>query len=127
MSKVYIDGTQNLRNIAATSGLKYFCHISSAGVVRKTRQKWVFEDSICNPQNEYERTKYEAEKVVSQKIPHCSTLILRLINVIDDENPGGFARIVRNSLKDKLCVVLKGAKCAHLVHARYVAECAIFL
>ena len=126
MFKVNIEGTQNLFDIATTSGLKYFCHISSAGVVGKTHQKWVTEDSSCNPQNEYERTKFEAEKIVCQKIPNCSTVILRPINVIDNQNPGVYSLPIRNSLKDKLQIVAKGAECAHLVHASHVAECAVF-
>ena len=50
MSKVNIEGTQNLFDIAKTCGLKYFCHISSAGVVGKTHQKsnleWLFPKDV---------------------------------------------------------------------------------
>jgi nucleoside-diphosphate-sugar epimerase len=126
MSKVNIEGTQNIFNVAIKSKLKYFCHISSAGVVGKTNQKLIKEEIACNPQNEYERTKYEAEKIVNRIIPNCSTVILRPINVIDDANPGVFTLPIRNSVKDKLHVFIKGSENAHLVHAQQVAECAIF-
>jgi glucose-1-phosphate thymidylyltransferase len=121
-----VEGTKNLYNIALENELKYFCLISSAGVVGKTKEQWVDEDCKCNPQNEYERTKYEAEKIVSQKIPNCSTIILRPINVIDDHNPGVFGLPIRNTLKDKLHIYLKGAESAHMVHASHIAECATF-
>jgi nucleoside-diphosphate-sugar epimerase len=126
MKSTNVDGTKCLFGVARKTHLKYFCHISSAGVVGKTDQKWVTEETVCNPQNEYERTKYEAEKIVSQKIPNCSTVILRPINVIDDENLGVGTLPMRNSLKDKIHTIIKGGECAHLVHAKHVVECAVF-
>jgi nucleoside-diphosphate-sugar epimerase len=126
MTNTNITGTQNLFNIASDGDLKYFCHISSAGVIGKTKKKWVDETCECNPQNEYERTKYASEKITTQKIPNCSTVILRPINVMDNENPDVFGLPIRNGLKDKFQVFIKGAECAHMVHSKLVAECAIF-
>ena len=126
MESTNVEGTKNLYNIAIENKIKYFCHISSAGVVGKTKEKWVDEKCECHPQNEYERTKYESEQITKAPIPDCSTVILRPINVIDDDNPGIFNLPIRNSIKDKLHIFIKGGECAHLVHANQVAECAVF-
>ncbi|KAG1707510.1 D-inositol 3-phosphate glycosyltransferase [Nymphon striatum] len=126
MQAVNVEGTEQLFKIASKSKLQYFCHMSSAGVIGITKRKWVKEDEACNPTNEYERTKYEAEKIVNTKIRHCSTVILRPVNVMDDDNAGVFSLPISHSFIDKLHVFIKGNECAHQVHAEYVAKSALF-
>ena len=125
MQSTNVDCTRNIINAASVNKIKYFCHISSAGVIGKTDQKLITEETARNPQNEYERTKYEAERIAQAPISNCSTIILRPINVIAEEQPGAFSLPIRNSLKDRLTILLKGAENAHVVHAQQIAECAV--
>jgi nucleoside-diphosphate-sugar epimerase len=126
MWNVNVLGTDLLFGLAAIFGVKYFCHISSAGVIGLTNEKWVDENSNCNPQNNYELSKWEAEKIVAQGIVGCKVIILRPINVVDDDKPGALGHPLHNTWLDKIKVFVKGAECAHIVHAENVAKAALF-
>lgn len=125
MHAVNVLGTEQLFEVIQESNLSYFCHMSSAGVIGTTKLKWVDETASCHPDNEYERTKHQAEQVVNKRIKNCSTVILRPINVMDDDFLGVFGLPIRNTLKDRLHVFVKGNECAHQVHAGYIAKSAI--
>jgi len=60
---VNVEGTQNLLEVASKSGLQVLCQISSAGVIGLTNRSLVNEDTPCQPQNTYEKSKYLAEEV----------------------------------------------------------------
>lgn len=126
MEEVNVEGTRNICDVVRNSGIAYFCFISSAGVIGRNDEKWATEASSCQPQNEYERTKYIAETIAAKKIEGCSTVILRPLNVVDTHNPGIIHAAMRGGLKDKIRFIIKGAECAHLVHAKKIASCALY-
>jgi nucleoside-diphosphate-sugar epimerase len=127
MWEVNVNGTRRLIRKVADSNIKYFCYISSAGVVGKTYLKTVDEKTGCAPQNTYETSKWEAEKLVASGIPGCQIVILRPTNVIDDDHPGALSLPMRSAFSDYLKVFLKGGECAHIVHAEDVAYAALSL
>ncbi|MEI8173763.1 MAG: NAD-dependent epimerase/dehydratase family protein [Deltaproteobacteria bacterium] len=127
MMDVNVRGTEKLLSLLKRSDVKYFCHISSAGVVGKTDRPWVTEETHCNPQNIYEQSKYEAEKLALNGLPGCRTVALRPTNVIDDFQPGALQLPMRSALIDRMKVFLKGGECAHIVHAEDVARAALYL
>jgi len=57
MRDVNVKGTELLLRIVKKSGIRYLSYLSSAGVVGKTKNKWVDEKTRCNPQNAYKRSK----------------------------------------------------------------------
>lgn len=119
-------GTERLMKAIEKSKIKYLCHISSAGVIGKTKNKWVDETTKCDPQNVYEKTKWEAEKIVAKGIEGCKIVILRPTNVINADRPGALALPIEGSWMNKLKVFIKGGECAHIIHAEDVAEAAMF-
>jgi len=120
-------GTERLTTLLSTEPVRYFCFISSAGVVGLTGTKWVTEETPCNPRNPYERSKWAAEQIVAgAEIPGCRVVILRPTNVVDDRRPGALALPMGGTWRDFLAVVFKGAECAHIVHAEDVADAALF-
>jgi len=128
MWDVNVAGTERLVTLIRAEPVRSFCFISSAGVVGLTDEKWVTEDTPCNPQNSYERSKWAAEQVVAGAgMTDCQMIILRPTDVIDDRRPGALALPMRGTWRDVLQVVLKGAECAHVVHAADVAAAALFL
>jgi nucleoside-diphosphate-sugar epimerase len=127
MWDVNVAGTENLLRLIPESGITYFCHISSAGVIGKTDQPWVTEETPCNPQNIYEQSKYEAEKLALHGLQGCRTVVLRPTNVIDDFQQGSLQLPMRGALIDRMNVFLKGGECAHIVHAEDVAHAALYL
>lgn len=125
MQEVNVAGTRRLLRACAESGAEYFCHISSAGVVGKTEQKRVDETTICDPQNEYEKSKWKAEKLVAAGIGDCRVVILRPTNVVDESRAGVFDFFKNRNLPNRLKLFLKGGECARIVHAEDVADAAL--
>jgi nucleoside-diphosphate-sugar epimerase len=67
LEKTNVQGTRNLVNAAIACGVKKIIHLSSVGVVGAqygTKRELITEDSSCSPQNEYERTKLQSEKIL---------------------------------------------------------------
>ncbi|GAI65017.1 unnamed protein product [marine sediment metagenome] len=126
MWDVNVLGTERLLSIVKDSSIKYLCYLSSAGVVGRTNIKWVDEKTKCEPQNVYERSKWEAEQLVAGGIDGCRIVILRPTNVIDNKRPGALGLPMRSSWLDRFKVFLKGGECAHIVHAEDVAEAAMY-
>jgi nucleoside-diphosphate-sugar epimerase len=114
-----------LLKFAGESGVRYFCHLSSVGVVGKTNFAWVNEETPCNPQNTYERTKWEAERLVAYGIDGCRVIILRPTNVIDEKQPGALVLVMYRSFLNRLRIFIKGGECAHIIHADDVASAAL--
>lgn len=125
MWEVNYHGSERLLQLAERQGIEYLCHLSSAGVVGRTRLAWVDEEAACNPQNPYERSKWAAEQVAARGIEGCRVVILRPTNVVDEDRPGAIGLAARGSWKDRLHVFVKGGECAHVVHAEDVAAAAL--
>lgn len=126
MWDVNVLGTERLLRLAKESNIRYFCYLSSAGVIGLTDSQLVDEKGQCNPQNHYEKSKWAAEKLVAKGIDNCSTVILRPTDVVDEQRPGALALPIRSNWRDRLTVFLKGNECAHIVHAEDVADAATY-
>ncbi|MCF6265685.1 MAG: NAD(P)-dependent oxidoreductase [Desulfuromusa sp.] len=126
MWEVNVRGTKRLFDLIEKSSIEYFCYLSSAGVVGKTNVKMVDENSECRPQTAYEKSKWAAEKIVSQGIDGCSMVILRPTNVVDEKKTGALSLPINNTLVSKLKVFVKGGEASHIVHAADVADVALY-
>jgi len=97
-----VQGTKNLLDAAVTDGVERFVHVSSVGVIgADPLQSKVFGEEIpCMPRNEYERSKWEAEKLVHQAASEgLPVVILRPANVFGDCDPErGLLRLIRTVL-----------------------------
>lgn len=126
MWDVNVEGTRKILKTAKNHKISFFCHMSSAGVVGRTNIKWVDEGATCRPQNNYEKSKWEAEKLAAKGIEGCKMVILRPTNVIDEERPGVIGRLMNQSWITRLEIFIKGGECTHIVFAEDVARAAIF-
>ena len=127
MYSTNVEGTRKLIKLIANTKASYFCHLSSAGVIGPTSIPYVTEATNCNPRNLYERTKYEAEKLVSNTNLGMNICILRPTNVVSYTTPGILSSCVHNSWRHKINIYIKGRENAHIVHAKDVASAALFL
>lgn len=97
---VNVQGTKNLLAAAMEKGVERFVHLSSVGVIGADplQQKVYHEDVPCMPRNQYERSKWEAEKLVHQAATKgFPVAILRPANVFGDGDPEkGLLRLMRN-------------------------------
>ncbi len=126
MKAVNVDGTKRITELIEKHHVKYFCHLSSAGVVGRTSQDLVDEAIQCQPQNIYERTKLAAEELAGRRIEGCNTIILRPTNVVDRSHLGELRLVLSGSFISRVKTILKGAECAHMVHVEDVAAAAVF-
>lgn len=126
MRAVNVDGTRRITELIEKHHVKYFCHLSSAGVVGRTSQICVDEATPCQPQNAYERTKLEAESMAGREIEGCNTIILRPTNVVDCRYLGELHLAWSGSLLSRVKTIVKGGECAHIVHAQDVAAAALY-
>lgn len=67
MEKVNVLGTQNIVEIALKNNCKLI-YLSSAGIIGKATETILDENTICNPQNAYEISKYKAEQIVKEGV-----------------------------------------------------------
>lgn len=89
MEKVNVLGTQNIVNLAIKNNCKLI-YLSSAGIIGKTNTTILDENTICNPQNAYEISKYKAEQIVLAGIKRgLKAHILRPVTIFGvKDNPG---------------------------------------
>ncbi len=126
MHRINVLATKLILKLAELYGIKYFCHLSSVGVIGSTRLKLVDELTPCNPQNMYENSKWDAEQLVACGINECKTVILRPTNVIDEEKKGVLDFSSRGRVANFCKIFLFGGECSHIVHAKDVADVAVY-
>jgi len=109
-SKIYesnVLGTEKVVRLIGKYKVSYYCHLSSAGVVGDTNEKWVNENILCSPNDFYGITKLEAEKIAGRNIEGCNTIILRPTTVVDEDHLGQLSLAVYDSIINRLKVFLE--------------------
>jgi nucleoside-diphosphate-sugar epimerase len=124
MLAINVFATRMLFDLAANSDVKFFCHLSSVGVTGKTVEKVVDESTSCNPMNKYEETKLAAEEEVNQGLDSGKVVILRPTNIF---GPGTLRLWMRNSLRLRMRLLLKGNEHAHFVYVEDAAAAAVYM
>jgi len=122
MHEVNVVGTRNIYNAICKNEIRYFCYLSSVGVIGKVLTEIVDENTLCNPMNLYEQTKLKAEQIVERGIKSGQTVILRPTNVFSEET---FRIKNYRTITHCLKVLLTGKEYSHLVYANDVARAAI--
>ena len=126
MYETNVVGTHRLIQLTIRHRVRFFCHMSSAGVIGKTTQTVVDEDTPCRPQNPYEKSKFEAEQLFKHGIEGCKVVILRPTNVVDSNHLGDLRLAVDGSIVSIIKAFIKGGECAHLIHAEDIASAALY-
>ena len=67
MERVNVRGTENVVEAAIAYNCRLI-HLSSAGVVGSTKEWVIKEETRCNPDNLYEKTKFRAEEIVMRGV-----------------------------------------------------------
>jgi nucleoside-diphosphate-sugar epimerase len=127
MWRVNVNATARLVAAVARTGIDYFCHISSAGVVGRTECSIVDENTPCAPRNVYEASKLAAERLIFEGAQRCRTVVLRPTHVVDAVKPGAVLHPSQGGWRDRVAVFLKGGESSHVVHAADVADAAVRL
>jgi nucleoside-diphosphate-sugar epimerase len=122
MTAVNVTATRHLLELARDLRIRYFCHLSSVGVIGRTRLKLVDESAACNPANQYEATKLAAEEIVREGLGDGRVVILRPTNIFDAKT---LRPMFQKSFRSQIRAFLKGNECAHLVYIKDVVAAAM--
>jgi nucleoside-diphosphate-sugar epimerase len=123
MTAVNVTATKHLLELARDAGIRYFCHLSSVGVIGRTRLKLVDESTACNPTNQYEATKVAAEEIVGEGLGNGRVVILRPTNIFGAET---LQPMLRRSFQSWIYAFLKGNESTHFVYIRDVVAAAMY-
>lgn len=123
MAAVNVTATKLLFDMACDLQVGFFCHLSSVGVIGKTRAKVVDESSPCNPMNRYAETKLAAEEIVRRGLPGGSVVILRPTNIFGPETLEPW---LQDSIRSRVRLLLTGREKSHLVYVEDVAATAVY-
>ena len=94
--RVNVEGTRNVIQAAAASGVKLFVHFSSVKVMGEVSEDVLDEDSPCRPMTSYGISKLEAEEVVRDVAAknRIRAVILRLPMTYGPRNKGNLLRMI---------------------------------
>ncbi|KMP11583.1 hypothetical protein UR09_03005 [Candidatus Nitromaritima sp. SCGC AAA799-A02] len=73
-------GTESLFRLCRKRGVKQFIHLSTVGVTGPSDNQFLDENYICKPSNDYEESKYEGEKKLSNLYGQngCDVTVIRV-------------------------------------------------
>lgn len=122
---VNIEGTRTILNASVTGNVQRFVHLSSVGVIGRGPNEVVLDEAPCNPQNEYERTKYVAEQLVLQyhRDEGLPITVIRPANVFGDlDQEKQLLTLIRLIKSNRFWFVGDGAAMLNYVYVGDVAE-----
>ncbi|MBA7589121.1 ADP-L-glycero-D-manno-heptose-6-epimerase [subsurface metagenome] len=123
MQEVNVEGTYRMVKAALERGCRLI-HLSSAGVVGKSKNYLIDENTICKPQNVYESSKYEAEKIVLDGIANgLQAQILRptiIFGAGRNENQDSFLQLLKAMKRRRYRNIGKGIY--NLIHVDEVVR-----
>lgn len=127
MWETNVQGVRNLIQVINKYDVKLFCQISSAGVVGMRGRGWIDEAVYCYPQNCYEKSKLEGEKIIVSELRDRRYCILRPTNIVfSDFNPQ-VSLVLSNNFLDKIKCYIKAKESCHLVHVHDVVNAVIHI
>ena len=133
--KLKSTNTEGARNIVRAclehKGCK-LVHLSSVGVMGAKRDMVVNEGRGCFPKNMYEKTKYEAEKIIQDAVRDLglNAVILRPSIVYGPgitEGRDSFLALIRAIQKRRFCLIGKKPSYYNIIYVGDVVEALLFL
>lgn len=126
MDRVNIEGTNCLLEACDRAGINKLIHLSSVGVMGVTRKGNVDEREPCTPRNNYERSKFVAEKLVLawSKNSGKQTIVIRPTNVFGDGPHGGSDSMLAwlKAIKQGIFVFFSRRAISNYVYVKDVAD-----
>lgn len=95
--RINCEGTKNLVKQSIAAGVKHFIFISSIGAMATLSDQILNEETICNPDTPYGRSKLQAEEGLIElcKGSQMTWTILRPTLVYGAGNPGNMGRLLK--------------------------------
>lgn len=122
--EVNVDGAKNLCQIAREKNVKKIIFTSSVAVYGFA-PAGTSEDGAINPFNDYGRTKYEAEKVLSawqeEKPEERTLVIIRPTVVFGEQNRGNVYNLLRQIASGKFIMIGDGENMKSMAYVENIA------
>jgi nucleoside-diphosphate-sugar epimerase len=125
MHQTNVIGTKNILEAMSGKNISYLCHLSSVGVMGSNLSGLVDEKVKCHPEGVYEKSKFEAERLVQESGVCKTSIILRPTNIIDATELGILA-LAESGIMNRVKLFVKGSENAHLIHVSDVSGAAIY-
>lgn len=108
MYRVNVDGTRNVLKAAAAAGVRRVVYTSSAATIGETSGTVANEDSVHREHfySHYERSKYEAEKVVLSEAGDLDVVIVNPSSVQGPGRASGTGKILLDLIAGRLSTVV---------------------
>jgi len=116
--KINVDGTTNVVNAAVKSKVKKLLFMSSTGVYGVTKGK-VNEKTPVAPENDYEKSKVEGEKIILQAKDKLAVLIIRSAIVF---GPNEYWKKMFSMLEKKYPLPCSGKNTFQVVYTKELAN-----
>lgn len=113
-------GTQNILEAAIEGGAKRFIYCSTVGVIGELKKFPVDETHPCNPDNNYARTKYLAEKLVFENQDRIEVCAIRPAPIYGP-NSKLFSELIKNIHLGKLSYIGTGEYKSHMANVHNVS------
>ncbi len=132
MNETNVNGTKNLLEAIRGLPVKRFIYLSSAGVCGQNKTVFIDEKSTCEPVNEYEKTKLEAELIVwgysrNFNIPVSALRPTNIFGEGKNDPTDSFYRLF-GAIKRKKYFLLDGGKgIANYIYVKDVADALLTL
>ena len=99
-----VTGTKNIMDLAFKEKIRHFIYLSSVGVFGYPTQNRIGEEVSCHPIHDYEKSKYEGEKILVHSFEnyHVPATILRPSTVFGEGSKNesflGWMKAIRNRM-----------------------------
>ncbi len=118
-------GTRNLLESVRANPIKRFIYLSSTGVFGHPRDFRIREETFCEPNNEYEQTKYETEKIVTEfaRSHFIPATIVRPTIVFGEgkeNSEDSFYQFIRQIKRGRIFTLARGRGVANYVYVKDV-------
>lgn len=115
--EVNVEGTRHICEASRTSGVKKLVYCSTQGVHGDVKHPPGDEDSPIAPEDYYQRTKYEGERVVLEHVERgLDAAILRPTAIYGPGDPGRFLLLFRQAAKGRFYMFSSGQAFYHPVY-----------
>ena len=120
---VNVDGTRNMVELAVQAGVERFVHCSTIGVHGTTGKTPVTEDAPIQPDDYYQETKWEGEKLALELSRELG-LALSVIRPAGIYGPGErrFLKITQLVNRRRFVMFGSGETCYHFIHVKDLSD-----
>jgi nucleoside-diphosphate-sugar epimerase len=117
-------GTRNVMSAAIRCSVRHVVLVSSVSVYGSASRESRDENSVCNPESPYARSKLESERIAIEAAGDAKIrlTILRMATIYGSGDPGNVARLIRAIDRSRFVWIGSGSNRKSLIHKEDAAR-----